>query len=77
MNKHSILVLLLAGTLSSQAQNVKEWLALPPIQVEKPALSNMKNVNERIFTDAMLGDFSGLNVQNLTPDNGKYEFSCS
>ena len=77
MNKHSILVLLLAGTLSSQAQNVKEWLALPPIPVEKPALSNMKNVNERIFTDAMLGDFSGLNVQNLTPDNGKYEFSCS
>ena len=73
MNKHSILVLLLAGTLSSQAQNVKEWLALPPIPVEKPALSNMKNVNERIFTDAMLGDFSGLNVQNLTPDNGKYE----
>lgn len=73
MNKHSILVLLLAGSLSSQAQNVKEWLALPSISVEKPALSNVKNVNNRIFSDAMLTEFSGLNIQNMSPENGKYE----
>lgn len=73
MNKHSILVLLLAGSMSVQAQDIKEWLALPPIPVAKPALSDVKNVRERTFTDSMLSEFSRLNIRNLTPENGKSE----
>lgn len=72
-NRISVLALLLAGSLNTQAQDIKEWLALPSIPVEKPALSHIKDVNGRIFTDAMLSEFSGLNIQNLTPENGKSE----
>lgn len=68
-----LLSVFLGLTLSIQAQEVKEWLSLTPIPLEKPALSNTKNVKDQIFTDAMLMEYAGINIQNLTPDAGKSE----
>ncbi len=71
--KKKLLACFLAIALGTQAQEVKEWLSLTPIPVEKPALSNFKNVKGQLFTDAMLTDYSGINIKNLTPDAGKTE----
>lgn len=61
-------ILFLTGCLSVQAQTVKEWLALSPIPVEKPALSQVKNVKDKVFTDAMFTEYAGLNIRDLVPD---------
>ena len=65
--KTFLLSLLLAGSVSVQAQNIKEWLTLTPIRVEKPAFSETNNVKDQTFTDAMLAEYGGLNVHNLCP----------
>ena len=65
--KTFLLSLLLASSVSVQAQNIKEWLTLTPIRVEKPAFSETNNVKDQTFTDAMLAEYSGLNVHNLCP----------
>lgn len=67
------LPLLLACTLASHGQKASQWLSLTPIQVEKPALGNVKDVNNKVFTDAMLLDYSAINIKNLIPDENKNE----
>lgn len=73
--KSIFISLLLAGSISVQAQNIKEWLALTPVAVEKPALSEIQNVREKIFTDAMLAEYDGMNIHALHPCQGRQEGS--
>lgn len=68
-----ILPLLLAGGVSAQAQEIKEWLSLTPIPVEKPALSEVKNVKNTVFTDAMMAEHNGLEIKQLVPNKGRNE----
>ena len=67
-NKGFLLSLFIAGSLTANAQDIKEWLSLTPIKMEKPALSHVKNVKDQVFTDAMLTDYSGVNIGSLVPD---------
>ena len=69
--KKILLPLFLASAFTLQAQDVKEWLALTPIPVEKPAFSNMKNVRDKAFSEAMLNDYASINIQNLVPDTNQ------
>lgn len=69
--KKIFLPLFLASAFTLQAQDVKEWLALTPIPVEKPAFSNMKNVRDKAFSEAMLNDYASINIQNLVPDTNQ------
>lgn len=71
--KKILIPFLLAGALTVEAQPVKEWLSLTPIPLEKPALSNVKNVKDKTFTDAMFTDYNGLTIQNLVPDANRSE----
>lgn len=71
--KKILLPVFLAGVITVQAQDVKEWLSLTPIPLEKPALSNVKNVKDKTFSDAMFTEFAGLNIRNLVPDASKTE----
>ena len=73
--KSIFISLLLAGSISVQAQNIKEWLALTPVAVEKPALSEIQNVREKTFTDAMLAEYDGMNIHALHPCQGRQEGS--
>ena len=41
-NKGFLLSLFIAGSLTANAQDIKEWLSLTPIKMEKPALSHVK-----------------------------------
>ena len=72
-NKGFLLSLFIAGSLTANAQDIKEWLSLTPIKMEKPALSHVKNVKDQVFTDAMLTDFSfesasGTRLPIFTPE---------
>lgn len=40
--KYSFLPFFIAGALTVNAQDVKEWLSLTPIPLEKPVLSEVK-----------------------------------
>lgn len=71
--KKLFLPLFLAGVFSVQAQTVKEWLGLTPIPVEKPALSNIRNVKDKLFSDDMLAEYNSVNIRNLTPDADRTE----
>lgn len=71
--KKILLPLFLASAFTLQAQNVKEWLELTPIPVEKPAFSNVKNVRDKAFSEAMLNDYASINIQNLVPDANQAE----
>lgn len=66
--KKILLPLCLVGMLTVQAQTVTEWLSLTPIPVENPALSQMKNVKDQVFTEKMLSEYNSVNIGNLTPD---------
>lgn len=74
--KQFLFLFMLSAFFSLKAQDVKEWLALSPIPVDKPALSEVKNVKDQTFTDAMLTEYAGLNIWNLVPDAdpGENEF---
>lgn len=71
--KKLLLPLLLAGMLNGRAQDVKEWLSLTPISVEKPAFSQTQNVKDQTFTENMLSDYNNLNIRNLVPDANRTE----
>lgn len=71
--KKILLAIFLAETLTLNAQDIKEWLSLTPITLEKPALSQVKNVKDKVFTEAMFAEYSSLNIQNLVPDANKTE----
>lgn len=74
--KQFLFLFMLSAFFSLKAQDVKEWLTLSPIPVDKPALSEVKNVKDQMFTDAMLTEYAGLNIWNLVPDAdpGENEF---
>lgn len=74
--KQFLFLFMLSAFFSLKAQDVKEWLTLSPIPVDKPALSEVKNVKDQTFTDAMLTEYAGLNIWNLVPDAdpGENEF---
>lgn len=71
--KKIFLLLCIGGTLTLRGQEVREWLSLTPIPVEKPAFSEVRNVKDQEFTADMLVDYAGLNVRNLVPDADKSE----
>ena len=76
-NKGFLLSLFIAGSLTANAQDIKEWLSLTPIKMEKPALSHVKNVKDQVFTDDMLTDYSGVNIPiqrriNFTGSGGRW-----
>lgn len=73
--KKLLLPLFLAGIMTVQAQNVKEWLSLTPIPVEIPVLSQVKNVKDKIFTEEMLSEYNTVNIGNLIPDANQTEDS--
>lgn len=71
--KKLFLPLFIACSLGASAQTISQWLSLTPVPVEKPALSNVKDVNNKTFTEAMLLDYSGIDINDLTPDADKKE----
>lgn len=73
--KKLLLSLFIVSSLTTQAQNVNEWLSLTPIKITQPALGNVKNVKNQLFTDAMLTNYSSINIGNLVPAEGQNE-SC-
>lgn len=54
-------------------QTVKEWMGLPPVPVEFPAFGDMKNVENKTFSQADLLTLSTFNIENLTPAVGEQE----
>lgn len=73
MKKNIVLFFLIACFFSVSGQKAGEWLALTPISLEAPALSSVKNVDGKVFTDDMLLEYSGLNVEQMIPVAGKNE----
>lgn len=73
MKKNIVLFFLIACFFSVSGQKAGEWLALTPISLEAPALSSVKNVDGKVFTDDMLLEYSGLNVGQMVPVAGKNE----
>ena len=73
MKKNIVLFFLIACFFSVSGQKAGEWLALTPISLEAPALSSVKNVDGKVFTDDMLLEYSGLNVGQMIPVAGKNE----
>ena len=54
-------------------QTVREWMGLPPVPVEFPAFGDMKNVENKTFSQADLLTLSTFNIENLTPAVGEQE----
>ena len=54
-------------------QSVREWMGLPPVPVEFPAFGDMKNVENKTFSQADLLTLSTFNIENLTPAVGEQE----
>lgn len=73
MKKHILLFILIVLSLSMSAQTAKEWLALTPVPVVPPALSNFKDVDNKTFTEKELFEYSLLNVNDFIPEDGKTE----
>lgn len=71
MNKNLLLSLLVFCTLTAGAQSAGEWLSLTPVKVHLPALSNVKDVNNKLFSADMLQEYASININDLTPENGK------
>lgn len=71
--KKLLLPLFLACSIGASGQTMNQWLGLTPVTVGQPALSNVKDVNNKTFTEAMLLDYSGIDVNNLVPDDNRQE----
>lgn len=71
--KKLILLLFIACSVYANGQQVREWLALSPIEVQPPVFAQVKNVNNQLFTAALLPDFSGINISALVPDENRNE----
>lgn len=71
MKKKMTLFFLLACFLSTNGQNAAEWLALTPVPVKTPALSQVKNVDGKIFSENMLLEYSDLDVRHMLPQSGQ------
>ena len=64
---------MLICTMQLHGQTVREWMGLPPVPVEFPAFGDMKNVENKIFSQADLLTLSTFNIENLTPAVGEQE----
>ncbi len=71
--KKLLFLLFFTYTVNLSGQTINQWLQLTPIKIEKPVLRNTKDVNNKVFTNEMLLEYSGLNPENLVPDEGKAE----
>ena len=65
-----LLLFALICTMQLHGQTVKEWMGLPPAPVEFPAFGNMRNVENKTFSQADLLTLSTFNIDNLTPAVG-------
>lgn len=74
--KKLFLPLFIACALGANAQTIDQWLSLTPVTIEKPAFGDVKNVNNKVFTDALLLENSGITIGNLVPgtDKGENDF---
>ena len=68
-----LLLFALICTMQLHGQTVKEWMGLPPAPVEFPAFVNMRNVENKTFSQADLLTLSTFNIDNLTPAVGEQE----
>lgn len=68
-----LLLFALICTMQLHGQTVKEWMGLPPVPVEFPAFGNMRNVENKTFSQADLLTLSTFNIDNLTPAVGEQE----
>lgn len=73
MKTNFLLSLLLACSLTAGAQTVGEWLALTPVRIEKPALSQFKNVDNQVFTENLFLEYMSINIHDLIPDADRPE----
>lgn len=62
-----LFLFMLICTMQLHGQTVREWMGLPPVPVEFPAFGDMKNVENKIFSQADLLTLSTFNIENLTP----------
>ena len=61
-----LFLFMLICTMQLHGQTVREWMGLPPVPVEFPAFGDMKNVENKIFSQADLLTLSTFNIENLT-----------
>ena len=71
--KHLLFLFLFVCTIQLNGQTVKEWMGLPPVPVEFPAFGNVKNVENKTFSQADLLTLSTFNIENFTPSVGSRE----
>ena len=64
---------MLICTMQLHGQTVREWMGLPPVPVKFPAFGDMKNVENKTFSQADLLTLSTFNIENLTPAVGEQE----
>ena len=64
---------MLICTIQLQGQTVREWMGLPSVPVEFPAFGDMKNVENKTFSQADLLTLSTFNIENFTPAVGERE----
>ena len=68
-----LFLFMLICTMQLHGQTVREWMGLPPVPVEFPAFGDMKNVENKTFSQADLLTLSTFNIENLTPAVGEQE----
>ena len=73
MKKKLLFSCMIACTLNALGQQATQWLALTPVQIEKPVLENVKDVDNKIFTADMLLKTNHLNISQFTPELAKPE----
>lgn len=71
--KYLTLPLFVLCALTVCGQTATTWLELTPVKVEKPALADIKDVNNKVFAENMLLEHSGINVATLSPDENRKE----
>ena len=49
-----LFLFMLICTMQLHGQTVREWMGLPPVPVEFPAFGDMKNVENKTFSQADL-----------------------
>lgn len=71
--KHLLFLFMFVCTIQLNGQTVKEWMSLPPVPVEFPAFGNVKNVENKTFSQADLLTQSTFNIENFSPSVGSRE----
>ncbi|GHV67743.1 peptidase S9 [Bacteroidia bacterium] len=63
----AVTILSCCFTVATSAQSATEWLQLSPLEVTLPALSSVKDVDDKIFKEDMLISYSTIAIRNLRP----------